>query len=111
MIITTKRTNRCFSTPSLDFYIPRQEETTGERQVLRRLLQYGCRRCLSPAEQELTRLRYEQGKTVAAIAAEKGRAPSSISRSLRTAREKLYRFTEEAGEIGQLCGMLRRQLQ
>ena len=63
MIITTKRTNRCFSAPSLDFYIPRQEETTGERQVLRHLLQYGCRRCLSPAEQELIRLRYEQGKT------------------------------------------------
>ena len=82
-----------------------------ERLALRRLLQYGCTRCLTPAQQQLTRLRYTDGLTVTAIAEQMGLAPSSVSRSLGVIRQRLYRFTEEAGEIGQLCDILRRQLQ
>ena len=101
-----KRVARCISTATLEFYIPREE-----RLALRRLLQYGCTRCLTPAQQQLTRLRYTDGLTVTAIAEQMGLAPSSVSRSLRVIRQRLYRFTEEAGEIGQLCDILRRQLQ
>ena len=72
---------------------------------------YGCTRCLTPAQQQLTRLRYTDGLTVTAIAEQMGLAPSSVSRSLGVIRQRLYRFTEEAGEIGQLCDILRRQLQ
>ena len=82
-----------------------------DRLALRRLLQYGCTRCLTPAQQQLTRLRYTDGLTVTAIAEQMGLAPSSVSRSLGVIRQRLYRFTEEAGEIGQLCDILRRQLQ
>ena len=102
-----KRVARCVSTATLEFYIPREEE----RLALRRLLQYGCTRCLTPAQQQLTRLRYTDGLTVTAIAEQMGLAPSSVSRSLGVIRQRLYRFTEEAGEIGQLCDILRRQLQ
>ena len=99
-----KRVARCASTATLEFYIPREESgPSEERLALRRLLQYGCTRCLTPAQQQLTRLRYTDGLTVTAIAEQMGLAPSSVSRSLRVIRQRLYRFTEEAGEIGQLC--------
>ena len=52
-----------------------------------------------------------QSLDVTAIAEQMGLAPSSVSRSLGVIRQRLYRFTEEAGEIGQLCDILRRQLQ
>ena len=107
-----KRVARCISTATLEFYIPREESgPSEERLALRRLLQYGCTRCLTPAQQQLTRLRYTDGLTVTAIAEQMGLAPSSVSRSLGVIRQRLYRFTEEAGEIGQLCDILRRQLQ
>lgn len=102
---------RCTCAPTLDFFIPAEEgEPNSDRLVLRRLLQLGCSRCLTPNQQELTRLRYTEGMTVTAIAKRMGVAPSSVSRSLRNIREKLYRFTVEAGEIGQICDLLRRQL-
>ena len=50
-----------------------------------------------------------EGQSLTAIAARQGRAVSSVSRSLRGARDKLYRFTEEAGRIGQLCSAARQQ--
>ena len=104
-----KRVARCISTATLEFYIPREESgPSEERLALRRLLQS---RCLTPAQQQLTRLRYTDGLTVTAIAEQMGLAPSSVSRSLGVIRQRLYRFTEEAGEIGQLCDILRRQLQ
>lgn len=107
-----KRVARCISTATLEFYISREESgPSEERLALRRLLQYGCTRCLTPAQQQLTRLRYTDGLTVTAIAEQMGLAPSSVSRSLGVIRQRLYRFTEEAGEIGQLCDILRRQLQ
>lgn len=102
---------RCTCAPTLDFFIPVEEgEPNSDRLALRRLLQLGCSRCLTPNQQELTRLRYTEGMTVTAIAKRMGVAPSSVSRSLRNIREKLYRFTVEAGEIGQICDLLRRQL-
>ena len=102
---------RCTCAPTLDFFIPAEEgEPNSDRLALRRLLQLGCSRCLTPNQQELTRLRYTEGMTVTAIAKQMGVAPSSVSRSLRNIREKLYRFTVEAGEIGQICDLLRRQL-
>lgn len=107
-----KRVARCISTATLEFFIPREESgPSEERLALRRLLQYGCTRCLTPAQQQLIRLRYTDGLTVTAIARQMGLAPSSVSRSLGVIRQRLYRFTEEAGEIGQLCDILRRQLQ
>ena len=88
-----KRVARCISTATLEFYIPREESgPSEERLALRRLL-------------------YTDGLTVTAIAEQMGLAPSSVSRSLGVIRQRLYRFTEEAGEIGQLCDILRRQLQ
>lgn len=94
-----KRVARCVSTATLEFYIPREESgPSEERLALRRLLQYGCTRCLTPAQQQLTRLRYTDGLTVTAIAEQMGLAPSSVSRSLGVIRQRLYRFTEEAGE-------------
>ena len=97
------RTPRCTCAPTLDFFIPAEEgEPNSDR--------LGCSRCLTPNQQELTRLRYTEGMTVTAIAKQMGVAPSSVSRSLRNIREKLYRFTVEAGEIGQICDLLRRQL-
>lgn len=105
------RTPRCTCAPTLDFFIPAEEgEPNSDRLALRRLLQLGCSRCLTPNQQELTRLRYTEGMTITAIAKRMGVAPSSVSRSLRASREKLYRFTVEAGEIGQICDLLRRQL-
>ena len=60
-----KRVARCISTATLEFYIPREESgPSEERLALRRLLQYGCTRCLTPAQQQLTRLRYTDGLTV-----------------------------------------------
>ena len=73
------------------------------------LLRYGCGRVLTAREQELIRLHYAEGQSLTAIAARQGRAVSSVSRSLRGARDKLYRFTEEAGRIGQLCSAARQQ--
>ncbi len=91
-----KRVARCISTATLEFYIPREESgPSEERLALRRLLQYGCTRCLTPAQQQLTRLRYTDGLTVTAIAEQMGLAPSSVSRSLGVIRQRLYRFTEE----------------
>ena len=66
-------------------------------------------RVLTAREQELIRLHYAEGQSLTAIAARQGRAVSSVSRSLRGARDKLYRFTEEAGRIGQLCSAARQQ--
>lgn len=44
-----KRVARCISTATLEFYIPREESgPSEERLALRRLLQYGCTRCLTP---------------------------------------------------------------
>ena len=68
-----KRVARCISTATLEFYIPREESgPSEERLALRRLLQYGCTRCLTPAQQQLTRLRYTDGLTVTAIAEQMG---------------------------------------
>ena len=79
-----KRVARCISTATLEFYIPREESgPSEERLALRRLLQYGCTRCLTPAQQQLTRLRYTDGLTVTAIAEQMGLAPSSVSRTSR----------------------------
>ena len=79
-----KRVARCVSTATLEFYIPREESgPSEERLALRRLLQYGCTRCLTPAQQQLTRLRYTDGLTVTAIAEQMGLAPSSVSRTSR----------------------------
>ena len=85
-----KRVARCISTATLEFYIPREESgPSEERLALRRLLQYGCTRCLTPAQQQLTRLRYTDGLTVTAIAEQMGLAPSSVSRSLGVIRQRL----------------------
>lgn len=68
-----KRVARCISTATLEFYIPREESgPSEERLALRRLLQYGCTRCLTPAQQQLTRLRYTDGLTVTAISGADG---------------------------------------
>lgn len=70
-----KRVARCISTATLEFYIPQEESgPSEERLALRRLLQYGCTRCLTPAQQQLTRLRYTDGLTVTAIAEQMGLA-------------------------------------
>lgn len=119
MIITTKapyrprvRTQGTLHLASMEYLIAVEEEDDGqEREALRRLLQFGCTRCLDAREQRLIRLRYEEGKPLKEIALLEGRSVSAVSRKLRTARGKLYRFTEDAGEIGRLGALLRRQLQ
>ena len=113
MIITAKssprphrRAARNTSVAALEFFIP-QEDCGAQSE--RELLRYGCGRVLTAREQELIRLHYAEGQSLTAIAARQGRAVSSVSRSLRGARDKLYRFTEEAGRIGQLCSAARQQ--
>lgn len=118
MIITTKapyrpcgRAGRPLTHATMEYFIPVEtEEDCPEREALRRLLRLGCARCLDARERELIRLRYEEGKPLKVIAAREGRSVSAVSRKLRTARNKLYRFTADAGEIGELCDLLRRQL-
>lgn len=117
MIITAKssprphrRAARNTSVAALEFFIPQEDcGAHSERELLRELLRYGCGRVLTAREQELIRLHYVEGQSLTAIATRQGRAVSSVSRSLRGARDKLYRFTEEAGRIGQLCGAARQQ--
>ena len=119
MIITTKtpykprkRAGGPLTLASLEYFIPvEMGEADPEREVLRHLLRLGCARCLDARERELIRLRYEEGLSLKIIAAGEGRSPSAVCRKLRMARTKLYRFTEEAGEIDRLCGLLRRRLQ
>ena len=115
MIITTKapyrtcgHAGRLQTFATMDYLVPvEMEEDCPEREALRRLLRFGCARCLDARERELIRLRYEEGKP---LKAREGRSVSAVSRKLRTARNKLYRFTADAGEIGELCDLLRRQL-
>ena len=118
MIITTKapyrtcgHAGRLQTFATMDYLVPvEMEQDCPEREALRRLLRFGCARCLDARERELIRLRYEEGKPLKVIAAREGRSVSAVSRKLRTARNKLYRFTADAGEIGELCDLLRRQL-
>ena len=117
MIITAKspphphrRAARNTSVAALEFFIPQEDcGAQSERELLRELLRYGCGRVLTAREQELIRLHNAEGQSLTAIAARQGRAVSSVSRSLRGARDKLYRFTEEAGRLGQLCSAARQQ--
>ena len=119
MIITTKtaykpyrRPGRPLTLATLEYFIPvEMGEDCPEREALRRLLRLGCARCLDARERELIRLRYEEGMSLKMIAAGEDRSPSAVCRKLRVARAKLYRFTEDAGEIGGLCGLPYCQLQ
>lgn len=58
---------------------------------LRRNLQKARREELTRRQQEIVRLYYDEGMTVRQIAAEIGRNPSTVSRTLRRAKERLHR--------------------
>lgn len=64
----------------------------GERmERLRRNLQRARREELTRRQQEVVRMYYDEGLTVRKIAAEIGRNPSTVSRTLRRAKERLRR--------------------
>lgn len=58
---------------------------------LRRNLELARREELTRCQREVVRLHYDEGLSVREIARRTGRNPSSVSRTLRRARERLYR--------------------
>ncbi|MFR6411516.1 MAG: hypothetical protein ACLUNX_05265 [Angelakisella sp.] len=93
-----KRVARCVSTATLEFYIPREESgPSEERLALRRLLQYGCTAALPRLSGSLP------GCAIPMADGNRHRGadgPGALGQPQPgVIRQRLYRFTEEAGEI------------
>ena len=63
---------------------------------LRRNLRQARERELTPRQRQMLELYYDQGKTNPQIAGELGLNRSTVSRTLRRARDRLYRFLRYA---------------
>ena len=61
-----------------------------ELERLTRNLRMARREMLTPRQQQLLRMHYDEGKTVTAIAKELGIQKSSVSRTLTRAKRQLY---------------------
>lgn len=75
-------------------HIWRREQRGDNRQRLERLshnLPLAVRQELTPCQRRMLEMRYYQGMRVTDIAAELGISKSSVSRTLRRARDRLYR--------------------
>ncbi len=77
-----------------DFPLWQQSQQDGNEESLARLrknLRLARQQELTPRQQQLLYMYFEQRKTMPQIAAELQLSPSSVSRTLKRAREKLYR--------------------
>ena len=63
---------------------------------LRRNLRQARERELTPRQRQMLELYYDQGMTIPQIAGEMGLHRSTVSRTLRRARDRLYRFLRYA---------------
>ena len=63
---------------------------------LRRHLRQARERELTPRQRQMLELYYDQGMTIPQIAGELGLNRSTVSRTLRRARDRLYRFLRYA---------------
>lgn len=63
---------------------------------LRRNLRQARERELTPRQRQMLELYYDQGMTIPQIAGELGLNRSTVSRTLRRARDRLYRFLRYA---------------
>lgn len=63
---------------------------------LQRNLRYVRERELTPRQRRILEMRYEEGLSGVQIAAELGISPSTVSRTLHRARERLHRFLQYA---------------
>lgn len=63
---------------------------------LRRNLRQARERELTPRQRQLVSLYYDQGMTIPQIAGELGLNRSTVSRTLRRARDRLYRYLRYA---------------
>lgn len=84
-------------------------DNRAERQYLRRILQYGCIRCLSAEERDVVERYYIHGQKLTEIAAASGVSASTLSRRLCRARHKLTEFAEEAAMIRRICRITRQE--
>lgn len=73
---------------------PAEAGDTG-RELRRRLLAYGLRHCLTPAQREAVELCWGQGLTVTGAAALLGLSPSAVSRRLTAAMGRLRALAGE----------------
>lgn len=66
-----------------------------KQELRRKLLAYGLRYCLTPAQREAVELCWGQGLTITGAAAELGLNPSTVSRRLTAAMGKLRALAGE----------------
>ena len=76
---------------------PQAEEGPADpgRELRRRLLAYGLRHCLTPAQREAVELCWGRGLTVTGAAALLGLSPSAVSRRLTAAMGRLRALAGE----------------
>lgn len=70
-----------------------QEGTDLGRELRRRILAYGLEHCLTAAQRQAVELCYGQGMTLTVAARRLGVCPSTVSRRLAAAMDKLRKIT------------------